>query len=82
MAQLIVRKLAENVKERLRRRALRNGRSLEEEAREILKRAVLAETTREAGAGTLIASHFRDLNIDFDIPELRGDPVRPARLPK
>lgn len=82
MAQLIVRKLGENVKERLRRRARKNGRSMEEEARDILNRAVLAEPTREPGAGTAIAAHFKDLNIDFDIPEFRGEPVRAAKFPK
>ena len=82
MAQLIVRKLGENVKERLRRRALEHGRSMEEEARDILKRAVLVEASREDGAGTRIASHFKNLKIDFDIPEFRGEPVRAAKLPK
>lgn len=36
MASLIVRKLDDTVKQRLRVRAAQNGRSMEEEAREIL----------------------------------------------
>jgi len=47
MASITVRKLDDSVKSRLRIRAARNGRSMEEEAREILKLAVVVE-----GAGT------------------------------
>lgn len=36
MASLIIRKLDDTVKQRLRVRAAQNGRSMEEEAREIL----------------------------------------------
>jgi phosphopantothenoylcysteine decarboxylase/phosphopantothenate--cysteine ligase len=43
MASLITRKLEDAVKARLRVRAARNGRSLEEEARRILTEAVAAE---------------------------------------
>ncbi len=82
MAQLIVRRIEENVKERLRRRAKMHGRSMEEEAREILRRAVLSEPRREPGAGTQIAALFKGLAMDFDIPEFRGEPVRPAKFPK
>ena len=40
MAQFIVRHLEENVKARLKRRAARHGRSMEEEVRHILRDAV------------------------------------------
>ncbi len=39
MAQLVVRNLDAEVKERLRRRAIRRGRSMEEEAREMVMSA-------------------------------------------
>ena len=39
MAQLVVRNLEDAVKTRLQRRARRNGRSMEEEVREILRNA-------------------------------------------
>jgi antitoxin FitA len=45
MASITIRNLESNVKDRLRLRAARHGRSMEEEAREIL-RATLAENTR------------------------------------
>ena len=40
MSSLTIRKLDDDVKTRLRVRAARNGRSMEEEARVILRRAV------------------------------------------
>ena len=43
MAQLVVRKLDDDVKERLRQRAARNGHSMEEEVRAILLAAVAGE---------------------------------------
>ena len=55
MAQLIVRHLEDGVKVRLRRRAARHGRSMEEEVRDILR-----NTVREERAGTsLSASSIR-----------------------
>jgi plasmid stability protein len=39
MAQIIVRKVEEEVKAKLRKRAQRHGRSMEEEVREILRDA-------------------------------------------
>jgi len=45
MASITIRNLGEGLKSRLRARAAQHGRSMEEEAREILRTA-LAETTR------------------------------------
>jgi len=77
MAQLVVRNLEEQVKARLQRRALRNGRSMEEEVREILRNAVHTPKAPAAGLGTRIAAIFKGKGLDFDIPELRGYPVKP-----
>ena len=82
MAQLLVRNLDENVKERLRRRAALRGRSMEEEVRDILRAA--ADQDMEAqpctGLGTRIARRFAGLGLDADLPELRGEAARPADL--
>jgi plasmid stability protein len=40
MAQFVVRNLEQSLKDRLQRRAKRNGRSMEEEVREILRGAL------------------------------------------
>ena len=78
MAQLIVRNLEEGVKTRLRRRAARNGRSMEEEARDILRNAVRATDDRGHGIGSEIAALFTANGAEIDFEELRGQPVRPA----
>ena len=58
MAQLVVRNLPDAVKERLRKRAERSGRSLEAEVRDILTRAPAAPATspsKKEGLGTTLA---------------------------
>ena len=86
MAQIVVRKLEPAVKERLKRRAVRNGRSMEEEARDILREAVKHEPAVRRrggpGLGTRIARRFAGKGLDFDIPEWRGFEPRPAKFEK
>lgn len=77
MAQLVVRNLESQVKARLQRRARRNGRSMEEEVRDILRNAVHSPKAPAAGLGTRIAALFKGKGLEFDIPELRGYPVKP-----
>ena len=56
MAQLLVRNVYEDVKQRLRRRASNNGRSLEAEVREILNQASApAKAPAKGGLGTRLA---------------------------
>jgi plasmid stability protein len=81
MAQLLVRKLDQEVKERLRRRAKQHGRSLEEEVREILSSAA-ADRRANVPLGTRISSRFAGLGFKGDIEELRGQRPRPARFRK
>jgi len=79
MAQLLVRNLDEEVKER--RRAALRGHSLEAEAREILRAA--AEDVGLApgsGLGTRVARRFAGLGLGAELPELRGKAARPADL--
>jgi len=82
MAQLLVRNLDENVKERLRRRAALRGHSMEEEVRDILRAAADQELEVQpvTGLGTRIARRFAGLGLDADVPELRGEAARPADL--
>ena len=77
MAQIVVRKLEEGVKSRLRSRARRNGRSMEEEVREILRAAAHESDVPAGGLGTEIAALFAGSGIDFEIPELRGYTIKP-----
>ena len=88
MAQLLVRKIEDSLKEELRAQAKAKGRSLEEEARAILKggvgRARLDES--EFGWATKISQRFKGIGLtdeefaEFEkaIESMRGSPVRPA----
>lgn len=67
MATLTIRDLDESVKAQLRVRAAHNGRSMEAEARAIL-RAALGEPAR-SGLGSRIVRRFADLDgVELPIP--------------
>ena len=72
MAQILVRNLENEVKTRLQRRAKRNGRSMEEEVREILRDAAKEDASNRGGLGTRIAAHFRGIGLKprEEIPEI------------
>ena len=72
MAQLIVRNIEEDVKTRLRQRASRHGRSVEEEVRDILRNATKGEGKRKGGLGSAMSLLFQDIGLQKDIPELKG----------
>jgi antitoxin FitA len=84
MAQLVVRNLDDDVKKRLKKRAEKHGRSMEEEVRDILRAAVTKDKSTEEGLGTRFANHFRSVGLreGEEIQELRGFPVRPAEFDK
>ncbi len=79
MSQLIVRNLEDDVKTRLRQRASRHGRSVEEEVRDILRNATKEEGQRKSGVGSAMSHLFQNLGLRQDIPELKGrTPQSPA----
>lgn len=78
MAQLLIRKLDARTMARLRRRAQRNRRSLQAEAREILRQTLAIPEAPVAGLGTRIAALFASVGGAPPIKELRGYPARPA----
>lgn len=78
MAQFVVRNLEDDVKERLRRRAKRHGRSMEDEVRHILRNAAKEERRGVRQLGSRMAARFRSVGLSTDLPELRGQPARPA----
>jgi antitoxin FitA len=81
MSQLIVRNLDPMVKERLKGRARRHGRSMEAEARLILQDALRTGVRRPAcGLGDRVVSLFRQagLNANESLETLGGfEPVSP-----
>ena len=75
MASITIRNLDEGVKRRLRVRAAENGRSMEEEARDILGRSV-GEAPLPKDLGRAIHARFAALGgVELELPE-RG-PMRP-----
>jgi antitoxin FitA len=74
MAQILIRKVDERVKTRLQRRAKRNGRSMEAEAREILTNGSLEKDAPEGGLGSEMAALFSGSGVYLDEPikEFRG----------
>jgi plasmid stability protein len=80
MGQLVVRNLDDDVKAKLQHRAKRHGRSTEEEVRDILRDAVLRDDSKRPGLGTRMAARFKGIGLKEDIPELRGEPARPAKF--
>ena len=74
MAQILVRNLEEQVKGRLQHRAKRHGRSMEEEAREILRNALREEETPTRGLGSEMVALFSGSGVYLDEPiqEIRG----------
>lgn len=78
MAQFVVRDLEEDIKTRLKRRAERHGRSMEEEIREILRNAVSKPGRPIAKLGSRIAARFSSSGLQAELPELHGQIVRSA----
>ncbi len=79
MAQLLIRRLDDDVKERLRDRAKAHGVSMEEEARTILANQLAAKEQREAGGlGTKIADLFRHIDWEGEeLPQIPREPLKP-----
>lgn len=80
MASLTIRNLEDSLKESLRVRAARHGRSMEEEARQVLRQSLLRESSA-AGLGTRIAGRFADVG-GVELPVVRRSlPRRPLAPP-
>ena len=77
MAQVIVRNIEEDVKAGLKARAAEHGWSMEEEVRQILRRAVSVEGRSRPKLGSRIAARFADVGLAEPLPELRGHSIAP-----
>ena len=75
MASILIRQLDESTKSRLKRRALRHGRSMEEEARAILKSALSTQIPTTENLGERIHQRFALLG-GVELPEVQRDPMR------
>ena len=79
-AQILIRQLDDDTKTKLHRLAKQHGRSTEEEVREILRNAVRNVDDPPGRLGSRIASRFRLVGLQGEIPELRGQSAQPAQL--
>ena len=80
MASITIRRLDEGVKVRLRVRAARHGRSMEEEAREILKVELAAQPAAGPNLAQSIRRRFASLGgVELQLPA-RQFVRRPPRL--
>ena len=78
MASITIRNLDDDVKTRLRVRAAENGRSMEEEARVILREAVGREDVPAKGLGTAIHELFKPFGgVELELPP--REPMRANR---
>lgn len=83
MATLTIRNLDDELKSRLRIRAARNDRSMEEEVRLILRDAVLDTANDETttGLGTRIRERLEKTGgVDLELPERSESPRVPEDL--
>lgn len=79
IASLIIRNVEPTLKETLRVRAARNGRSMEAELREIVRNALKDDMAPEEDLYTAIRKVVEPYG-GFDIPEHPDAPVEPPRL--
>ena len=78
MASITVRNLDEGLKYRLRIRAAENGRSMEQEARDILRAALDEDAAPPRNLGTAIHELFGPFGgVELEIP-----PREPMREPR
>lgn len=76
MASITIRDLDDRTKERLRVRAARQRRSMEEEARHILREAVAQEDAPAENLAAAIGQRFRALGgVELEVPA--REPIRP-----
>lgn len=81
MATVTIRKLDEATKDKLRLRAARHKRSMEDEARTILRDALADETATAEDLGRAIHSRFKALGgLDLELPP--RDAIRQPPKPR
>ncbi len=82
MASITIRNLDQETKDRLRIRAARRRRSMEDEARNILREALAGDAATPGNLAASIAARFEPLGgVDLELPP--REPMRdPPALPE
>ncbi|OAN52357.1 plasmid stabilization protein [Paramagnetospirillum marisnigri] len=76
MASITIRNLDESLKSRLRVQAAMHGRSMEDEARTILRSHLSQEPQEPVRLGSAIHKLFKPLGGVDDLPEVPRQPMR------
>jgi plasmid stability protein len=80
MPTLTIRRLDEKTKARLRMQAAKNGRSMEEEAREILRTSLSVVESEQGGLAESIRKRFAAFDgVELSIPK-REEMRKPPRF--
>lgn len=74
MASITIRNIEDSLKSRLRVQAAFHGRSMEEEARDILRSALNQNPLESTKLGTAINALFKPLG-GLDLPAMPGEPI-------
>ena len=82
MAQFVVRHLEDDVAAKLKTRAKRHARSMEDEVRHILRSAVQDGSRGASRLGSRVAQRFRRAGLTRDLPEWRGHAANAADFEK
>ena len=70
MATMTIRRIDDQLKARLRVQAARHGRSMEDEARDILRTALSTEPAQTASLAEAIRKHIEPLGgVELQLPE-------------
>ncbi|QFS43299.1 FitA-like ribbon-helix-helix domain-containing protein [Nostoc sphaeroides] len=75
MNHITISNLDDDIKSRLKKRAEKHGRSLEEEAREILRTVLIENHEQPLNLANIIEQRFANLG-DFELPEIPREPIR------
>jgi plasmid stability protein len=76
MGSITIRNLDDSLKSRLRVQAAVHGRSMEDEARDILRTALSREPGRQRNLAAAIRARFAPLG-GFELPVMPRDAMRP-----
>ncbi len=75
MNNITISNLDDDIKYRLQKRAEKHGRSLEEEAREILRMALIENHEQPFNLANIIEQRFANLG-GFELPEIPRETIR------
>ncbi|MFW9261554.1 FitA-like ribbon-helix-helix domain-containing protein [Nostoc sp. CALU 546] len=75
MNNITISNLDDDIKYRLQKRAEKHGRSLEEEAREIIRMALTENQEHSLNLANILEERFANLE-NFELPEIPREPIR------